>query len=184
MKDNNLYSRTYCTILYPEDESQRDAITLLSNGTYPAAGILHDKDVEEDGTLKKPHYHFVIRYKNARSMKAVAEELKIAENYLQPCRDYKKSLRYLIHDGDPDKFPYPIEEVFGALKTALTSILNDKTEDEQALAVLSLLKDIERPIRVTEFISLCAEKGLYSVVRRGAYLYTQVVKEHNEDWSS
>lgn len=69
-------------VLYPE--SQQAAIDYIK-ANYPCAWALHDKDThtEQDvldyakahngdcpewqaGDLKKPHYHFVVKFKNAR----------------------------------------------------------------------------------------------------------------------
>jgi len=61
--------RKFVAVLYPEDPTHAEAIEKLKQGGYNFAAILHDKDVYEDGDhqgeLKKPHWHIVLRFKNA-----------------------------------------------------------------------------------------------------------------------
>lgn len=177
-------SRIWNILLYPDAPTQANAIELLSSGSYSSVGILHDKDVDEKGELKKPHYHFVVKFLNQRSRTAVAADLGIEQNYLEPCRDFKNSVTYLLHKNQPDKYQYDIEEAFGSLKPALAKLMDDDTEDEKALRILDILDGIEGTVKYSAFIRMCAEKGLWSDLRRGGYIFVQAVKEHNEKYIS
>lgn len=100
--EKKIRSRLYSCVLYPEDKTQAHAIEQLKGSAYSAVGILHDKDIhinEETGEPiidpdtgkpqpKKPHYHFVIRFKNARYRSSLAKELQIQPNYLQKSSDF------------------------------------------------------------------------------------------------
>ena len=174
------YSRVYNAILYPEDNSQQKAIELLKTNAFSSAGILHDKDLDDNGNVKKPHYHFVLKFQNARSRKAVADDLSVAENYFEPSHNFNSSLLYLVHRNSPDKYQYSIDDVFGSLKPTLEKLLDDDTEDMKAIRILDMLDSIESRIDFRTFLRLCAEKGLWSDLRRGGYLFVQAVKEHNE----
>lgn len=77
MKRNvKTYNRYFSFILYKEDEEQMKSLEYIINN-YNYARILHDKDKEEDGTIKKAHYH-IIAYigKNPRNRHAIAEETR------------------------------------------------------------------------------------------------------------
>ena len=79
-------------VLYPE--SQQPAIDYIQ-ANWPCAWALHDKDTHTEqefldygkhhdgncpdwkiGDLKKPHYHFVVKFKNARYITGVAKEIR------------------------------------------------------------------------------------------------------------
>ena len=75
--------RKFVMVLYPEDASHAAAIEKMKSGGYNFAAILHDKDVTEDNQPKKPHWHVVVRFKNACWNTAIAKDLGITPNYLE-----------------------------------------------------------------------------------------------------
>lgn len=85
---------------------------------------LHDKDVKDDGTLKKPHHHVVIYFENAKTPDRVRLEW-LPQNIpfaVFPDNEFKFNTecvvgsvrgagRYLCHLDDPDKAQYSVEFV-------------------------------------------------------------------------
>ena len=62
------------------------------------AGILHNKDVNGDGSLKTPHIHLMLQFENARSIDNVAKILKDRPQYIQQWKgDSTNGYSYLIH---------------------------------------------------------------------------------------
>ena len=180
----NIRSRLWNVLLYPDDPSHASAIEAFKNGSYASVGICHDKDTDENGNLLKPHFHIVVKFKNAIWRNSLADSLGIAPNYLEVCRDFKNSAAYLLHKNNPEKYQYDVEEAFGTLKPALLKLLDDDTEDMKALRILDILDGIKEQIRYSDFIRLCAEQGLWSDLRRGGYIFVQAVKEHNEQYAA
>lgn len=178
-KKDEANSRVWNVLLYPDDPSHAFAIKALQGTAYSCVGILHDKDINEDGTPKKPHYHVVIKFTNARALNTVANELQIDPRFLEPCHSFRNSAEYLLHHGKPDKYQYSITECFGSLKKALEQMVSDDTEDERAMKILEILENEKRYISMHDFIKLCAEKGLFADLRRSGYLFVAAVKEHN-----
>lgn len=78
------------------------------------AYILHDKDTNEDGTLKEPHYHIIIVTYNAKTVSAVRrwfygwvdKEGKDINTLGQACNDIYNAYDYLYHKNQPDKYQY------------------------------------------------------------------------------
>lgn len=178
-RNDDVYSKTFVAVLYPDDESQSYAIEQLKKNAYDNAGILHDHCTDETGQPKKNHYHFVIRFKSQKGLSTLAKELKVNSNYLEPSSSLKQALLYLIHRGWPEKYQYDISAVFGSLKKTLLAYLDETTESERILEILELLDAVNGPITVREFIQLCAKEELYSDLRRSGYLFATVIKEHN-----
>lgn len=62
------------------------------------AGILHDKDRNEDDSLKQPHIHVMLQFENARSIDNVAKILGDKPQYIQQWKgDSTNGYSYLIH---------------------------------------------------------------------------------------
>lgn len=78
------------------------------------AYILHDKDRNEDGTLKEPHWHIVLEYENRIKLKSVAQWFGIEENFIEiPSgrNAFMSCAKYLVHWNAEEKYQYEWEEV-------------------------------------------------------------------------
>lgn len=178
---NKFRSRVFCAVLYPEDTTHAAAIARLESGGYNFAGILHDKDVDQDGNTKKPHWHLVIRFKNAVWNTAVAKELGIQLNYLEACKNVDGALCYLVHFGNDDKFQYEYEQTFGPLRLKLATLLADTDEGTRALNILEIIEKSPGPIGYSEALKKVCAAGLYADFRRMGSFATCLIREHNDE---
>lgn len=104
--------RSFAGTLYPDSESY-DCETLLStirSKFTDWAYILHDKDVDENGELKKPHIHWVGRA-TPRCLSVVSNFLGLPENDIEVVKNFDNMVMYLIHLNDIDKFQYSPDDV-------------------------------------------------------------------------
>lgn len=173
-------ARTFCLILYDEDETHTKAIKKIKQ-SYDYAMICHDRDTDDKGEVLKAHYHVVLKFSNAKWNTALAEELGITENYIEEARNIKRALLYLIHFYDEDKFQYTTEDVTGPLKKKLVEYLRSegKTESEKVLEILEEIENTDHEITYFAFCKHCASIGYYDVIRRSSSLITKVIDEHN-----
>ena len=92
------------------DEIVERIKTLTNLKSY--AIITHDKDVLPSGELKPAHFHCVLTFSNATTIKSIADSIGVKMQYVEKIRSTTKSARlYLIHRNDPDKYQYPPEDV-------------------------------------------------------------------------
>lgn len=186
-KENNFRSRKFCLLLYPEDESHVACMERLKVG-YKYLAILHDKDTwsphdplpdgVKAGDPKKPHWHVVLQFPNDRWQSAMAKELEIEPNYIQKCSSFDGACLYLVHDGLPEKYQYPLEECFGTLVDHLKKLLDGDTEDKRIVKLMNLIRSMGY-IEYEDLIIKAAECGLYGDLRRMGYMATKVVDRHN-----
>lgn len=104
--------RSFAGTLYPDSESY-DCETLLStirSKFIDWAYILHDKDTDENGVLKKPHIHWVGRA-TPRCLSVVSNFLGLPENDIEVVKNFDNMVMYLIHLNDIDKFQYSPDDV-------------------------------------------------------------------------
>lgn len=173
-------TRVFCLNLYPEDITHLKAMEIISK-SFEYAMITHDKDVDEDGVIKKEHCHFVIRFTNAKWNTAVAKDLGIELNYIQECRNIDNALMYLIHFNDKDKFQYDVDEVHGSLKTRLCELIqkHSKGESEKVCVLFDYIDNSLGLIRVKDFSRWCAANGYWDIYRRSSSIFLRVIDEHN-----
>ena len=74
--------------------------------------ITHDKDTLANGQVKPPHFHCVMTFSNAKTIRSIADAIGVEMQYVEKIRSSTKSARlYLIHRNDPDKYQYSPEDV-------------------------------------------------------------------------
>lgn len=74
--------------------------------------ITHDKDLLPNGELKPAHFHCILTFSNATTIKSVADCIGVEMQYVEKIRTTTKSARlYLIHRNNPEKYQYSPEEV-------------------------------------------------------------------------
>lgn len=173
-------NRSFMVLLYEDDITHEKALKKIMV-SYDYVGILHNKDVNEDGELKKRHYHIVLRFKNAMWNTALAKELGIQLNYIQEVKKFDNALLYLLHYNDKDKAQYSIDEVFGNMKTRLNEIINknEKSEGEKVVDLIAYIKEYNGRLSITDFAIYCAKNGYWAEFRRSASILLKIIEEKN-----
>lgn len=74
--------------------------------------ITHDKDILPNGQPKPPHFHCVLTFSNAKTIKSIADAIGVEPQYVNKINTTTKSAQlYLVHRNNPEKYQYPPEEV-------------------------------------------------------------------------
>lgn len=105
-------SYSWATLLYPESCCSDYAKILVDMAIPCLISPLHDKDVNEDGTPKKPHYHVLMKFKTQKSNLQVEDIVsKISGAGCECIHDAGQYARYLTHMDDEDKAQYDASSV-------------------------------------------------------------------------
>ena len=184
MATEKFRDRKFCLLLYPlEDESHKNAIDIIKR-SYDYAMITHDSDLDEEGNLKKSHTHLVIRFNNPVWNSALAKDLGIEINYIQKCRSLERSLLYLVHYNEPDKFQYDTRKVQGNLKQKLLNYIKNsgKDESEKVLDLLDYIDSYVGCLDEQDFVRYVATNGMYDIYRRSTVTFIRALQKHNEPY--
>jgi len=176
-------SRKHALLLYPDDVSHVAAMEKIKT-SYGYLAILHDKDIDATGGLKKAHWHVIVNYKNATWNSAVSKDFGIAENYIQQVRNEEAILEYLIHANEEEKHQYSLDEVFGTknLKEKLTSLIENEqlTEGDKVIELIDFIENADKHITVTSFARYCAMVGRWDIFRRSGSIFIKMIDEKNK----
>lgn len=172
-------ARVHMLLLYPENEIHANAVEKIKS-SYDYAMVLHNRDVTEEGELKKEHWHIVLRFSQAVWNTAIAKELGIEERFIEQSRKFENSLQYLMHYNDTDKVQYSIDEISGTLKKRLQESINkvEKSEGEKVTEIIEYI-DTQEKITFRDFAKYCAENGYWPEFRRSASIFIKIIEEHN-----
>lgn len=196
-----LTGRSFMALLYPDDplfDSQKSVIS----SKYRFVGILHDRDIDSDGNLKKPHEHVILRLPtgNPTSLKSVADSLLMDYDELrddsgilirldrckvQVCNSYRSSCRYLVHADDLDQFQYPLSDLFGSedMIKDVKRFTSSNTLDEKVLELFDLIDNCHSYIDRGSLARMCAGAGLYSAFRAvPSWIMEPYLESHNSKY--
>lgn len=108
-------SKYFCAILYPDSTTYDtdNVIKALAKELLTfAVSPIHDKDVEDDGSRKKRHYHLLLAYSSATTLNNIKSWFKacgLPESDLHAVRVCASGVgyfRYLTHKDNPEKAQY------------------------------------------------------------------------------
>ena len=111
--NNNVRTRNFATIVYPES-APNNWLDILSDLHIPVfVSPLHDKDLTNNGKEhKKDHYHVQFMFDGVKTKQQVEEIIKqingVGCEVIQSCRSYA---RYLCHLDDYNKARYDVKDV-------------------------------------------------------------------------
>lgn len=183
----DIRSRVYRILLYPDNPEHMLAIMELQSSDYPAVGIKHDKDVytedTEDhkvGELEKEHFHFVLKFKNARYLTAVAKSLGIEERFIKTAKSYKGSVEYLLHINHPDKYQYERSELVGFSVPEAIKILDDEPQELKAFRIRDFIYHYDGYLDDDTLFVWCYTNGVLNVLNRYRGLLEKLVFQHNK----
>lgn len=148
---------------------------LVHTGLQFAVSALHDKDINPDGTKKKPHWHVIIAYPNTTTYRTI----RVLVKYLQlncPMPELLGSVvgmyRYFTHRDNPEKYQYtekPKHYNGFQLPIEGAELLEMKREIRKLIYT-------ENCVEYGELVSVCATMGdnYFDVVTNHTYFFDKL----------
>lgn len=175
-------TRNWVFVGYPESLPNNWREMLEELHTPHVISPLHDKDINADGTPKKPHYHIILSFagpKSYESVKAITDTFN--SPIPQQIQNMVGQLRYLIHKDNPEKAQYsPTDIVDNSMGLIdVSRALMSKAEE------LELSKDIfgfcynNNIVEFTELInySIAEAPDWYMYLMNGhSWVYIEYIK--------
>lgn len=171
--------RSFGGTLYPDSESYdcEKLLSIVQSKFIDWAFILHDRDVDDNGELKKPHYHWVGRA-TPRCLSVVCNFMGLPENDIEIVKNFDNMVQYLIHLNDIDKFQYSPDDVESNLPN-IGQLLRRLSEGQ----VVKDLASAKVSRSWYDLIQYAVETESYDVLRRNLGLIRLVWDEYREQSS-
>lgn len=89
----------------------------LCKDGYLFAYIMHNKDYDEKGVLKRPHLHLVLECPTRRRVSYYLKHLSImfgvqrTQVQVEVSNNFDWDIQYLIHKNNPEKYQYDVNEI-------------------------------------------------------------------------
>lgn len=170
-------SRAWEVVVYPDSESYIAAEVLAKVVEYFAQWcyILHDKDVNDDGTLKKAHYHVYGKLDTPRTPQTIANALGVGVASLRAVSSWRAAVRYSVHLDHPNKYQYSVDDVVANFELVKLFTVDD---DVQAARIFSFINS-SRCTTVSELTAWAFANGCYPALRRGFAVWSRLLSENS-----
>lgn len=167
--------RNFGGVIYKDSESYNWEDVLRNGHNYfvEFAWIEHDKDVDEDGVLKKPHIHWLGRKKNGTTISYVSDIMELQTYEVEIIKNWKGAVRYLTHVDYEDKYQYDISEINGSI-IELPSYFEMMGEGD---AVLKMLEQRESGMSYKKILIDAVQGGYYASFRRNIGVIEMVMND-------
>lgn len=182
---NNKRFYNFTCVIYEDDENfsaQKFNLAQENEVIY----IRHDKDVDDEGNDKKPHYHYVIKLKNACTISALSKRVGVQENMIEPVKkSLNGCLKYLIHYGDDSKYQYDsklVESNSDKLKRKfLDLVTKDVPESDKVESIEDYILNFEKGCYIEWHIlaKYVRKINMWDAFRRNSWYFTKLVDSHN-----
>jgi hypothetical protein len=124
--------------------------------------ILHEKDTNEHGEVKKPHFHIVMKTRKRITLggllRDLSELLKIDKTVISARETINEiaSIRYLLHLDYQDKHQYAPYEILTKRHDILKTALDGKeiAQELTAQLLIEIIKENKNKLKIMEKIGL------------------------------
>lgn len=180
---NNKRFYNFIVIIYEDDDNFKEQYEFLTK-EKESIWIRHDQDIDDDGNLKKPHYHFILKLKNAKTISALAKYVNVQENMIEPVKkSFNGALKYLIHYGYDDKFQYDkslVESNSEKLRRKFDDLVtNDITEVEKVINIQEFIENQSEFIDMPVLGKYVQKINMWDAFRRNYSYFKDLVNSHN-----
>lgn len=148
-KTTSTKKRFWSLVVYP-DSAPGDWIERLQlKGLKVAISPLHDRDINADGSPKKPHWHTIVAYEGPTTQKnvqALSAELNGPE-YVIALDHVRGMYRYFTHADNPEKAQYDENEI-----TCINGFNVNDFLDWTASEVAEMKREVFRLIQIADIV--------------------------------
>ena len=195
MSEQNITKKTaakerflsWTAVIYPDSMPENWRGILGELMISWAISPLHDKDINADGTPKKPHYHLLVSF---RSVKTYEQAKEITDRFNgtipQPCRDTRGLVRYFLHLDNPEKAQYERASIQAGGGFDVENALKPTATEEED--ILDEMCEFIEANWITEFCDF----NIYvrrnrpewrCILRKNSYYFGQIIKSRRHSAS-
>lgn len=128
-------TRAWASIVYEESAPENWREKLQSYMVQTFVSPLHDSDLKEDGSAKKPHWHVLMMYDGVKTPEQARE---VFESFggvgCEPVQSVRGYARYLCHLDNPEKHQYNSDDVCAYCGADYVSAIGQQADKYTAIA--------------------------------------------------
>lgn len=181
-KNESRRARNWCAVVYPDSAPEDWKSQLDSLNVKWACSPLHNEDVDDDGVIKKAHWHIVICYSGNKSFDQVKDDLSALNCPIpQVCRDIRSSIRYFIHKDHPHKFQYKASDIetYGGFDISDALALSKTEKQELFKEIFAFIQQFDI-VEYFDLVNICMyeKSDWFQCVTEHSILFDRYLKSN------
>lgn len=165
------------------EELEQISSRLLSINDLFISTIIHDRDTDSNGELKRTHLHAYIesaeKYTEKQLLSLVCEfvELEPVQVSISGSNNEFLLAQYLVHKNDPKKYQYELADINSNDIEKLHKLIENKTptKEQQKNAILGEIKDSKTLLELAEKVGL-------DIANKYRPTFNQIKQEQRQDF--
>lgn len=127
-------TRNWTFVLYPDSAPDNWRSIIDEMHLEWVESPLHDKDINADGSLKKPHWHILLMFGGVKTYEQVKEITDILNAPIpERCHNAKAMVRYMVHMDNPDKAQYSQSDIVAHGGVDLAELLRPSSSERYTI---------------------------------------------------
>lgn len=172
--------RVFAFLLYPESADPNWKEILADTHIMMFVSPLHDKDINPDGSQKKPHYHIMMMFEGVKTdeqFKAIRDSVKgVGNEIIHTARGYA---RYLTHKDNPEKAQYNDTDVLCFGGADYREMVSIPTDVDALISDMTKYIDTYFVYSFRQFFNYCRDckpDWYYALVHGQSYIIKEYIK--------
>lgn len=183
----SIQSKTWELLLYEDCDRHQEVIQDLIQKSGNECGYLmirHDRDINGDGTPKKPHWHVVFCFDSDTSIGTCEKMYPNIESTMWTKKNNRKeSMKYLIHATKnaiaEGKAKYSKDECLGD-RVYINRYLGADHEWDLS-SIIDYIEECElSDLTYTNITRWCIKENMLETLRKHSFMLNQIIKEVKE----
>ena len=180
-KKKEVKKREWTFVIYPESapEDWRDIIR--QRGIVASASPLHDRDINADGTPKKPHHHIIVVYDGPTTYNNVLalSQGELGGTIPKVLDSPRGMYTYFTHEDNPEKAQYDKKDIehFNGFNITDLCMLKASEIQEIKLRVLDFIddNDIFEYADLVRFLRMAGMKDEAQVAMESTFFFDKYI---------
>lgn len=182
MAADNRY-RNFVTVVYPDSVNQ-DWINILGELAIPCfVSPLHDKDVNADGTPKKPHWHVMLMFEGKKAPSQAQAIFSLIGGVGMKIVESKGGMaRYFCHLDNPEKAQYRPADVIqfgGADYSTVCNLVQDRVNTVKEMIRFCRTQDIVDFASLLEYAEQNEPEWFFALITNCSLVMKEYIKSRS-----
>lgn len=180
-KKKEVKKREWTFVIYPESAPQDWRDIIRQRGIVAAASPLHDRDINADGTPKKPHHHIIVVYDGPTTYNNVLalSQGELGGTIPKVLDSPRGMYTYFTHEDNPEKAQYEKKDIehFNGFNITDLCMLKASEIQEIKLRVLDFIDDngIFEYADLVRFLRLAGMKDEAQVAMESTFFFDKYI---------
>jgi hypothetical protein len=170
--------KKYSIVCYPESCNIEEGLLYFKDVLESYAYILHDRDYDDEGNLKKPHYHLYMEFSKPINSNTICNHFNV--KIWESVKNTDGVIQYMTHKRYTNKTQYESKEIksFNIDVETICEKMQSCANNEQETLILILMYIKTNECDFCDLLEFILNNGYYYTYRNNY----SIIKDYMNDY--